>query len=683
MIKLNLQFRTLLTTACALFISATSFGQYCDPIYVTGTGDNDYINGVELEGISNVGSGVAITGTGYSDYTYLSTDLNEGMTYTMTLTNTPNWGESYSAWIDYDQSGSFDADENLGIISLLAGASGTLTFTTAADAMPGTTRMRVRCIYPTGAVSMDPCASATYGEAEDYTIDFGPASEFDLGVSAITAPVTGGGLAVESITVTVNNYGTSDASGFNVEYSVDGGATVSEAFPGTIAAGASASFTFATTYDFTEDGCYSITAATNWDSDLFEPNNDATSDVCNLCVAAGNVYYMLSNTTGGEPWFTTVNSTAMNTVFTAGGWSTQYYETVDVATAFSPSTAFIFMEGSDGHAIELENFLVANMAAIEAWVFAGGRLFLNAAPNEGDGMSFGFGGVSCNYTWFTATANAIDPGHPIFAGPYTPVVTTYTGTSFGHASISGGGAVGIMEDAAFPGTNVLSELPYGDGLVVFGGMTTNNYHSPLLEAANLRANILSYSSCGESVAVICEVPGGLFVDGITENDAVCHWNAIDGADQYRFVLQNTATGVIAKRKAVTNSYDLTDKLDPLTTYAFRVKTVCYDDLEDISAPSPWYYWTTLGRIGEVEGGVSLYPNPNSGAFTINIAGLENNAMTLFVSNSIGQVVYTKTIDINSNDYTEYISLDNVTPGMYQVTLSNEAQNLNYSIVVTE
>ncbi len=683
MIKFNFKMRSILTMACMLFISAASFGQYCTPEYITGTGDNDYINGVVLGAISNTETGGAITGTGYSDYTYLSTPLDEGTSYTMTLYNTPNWGESYTAWIDYDQNGSFDADEQLGITSLLAGATGSLTFTTAADALPGATTMRVRCIYPTGLATMDPCASATYGEAEDYTVDFGPASEFDLGVSAITSPVTGGGLGAESITVTVTNYGTSDASDFSVQYSVDGGAVVTEAYPGTLAAGTSASYTFAATYDFTADGCYMISSNTSWVSDGFAANDGEEATVCNLCVAAGNIYFMLSNTTGGEPWFNTTCSTAMTTVFTAGGYTTEYYETVDVATAFSPATAFIYMEGSDGHAIELENFLTANMAAIEAWVYAGGRLFINAAPNEGDGMSFGFGGVSCNYAWYTATANAIDVTHPVFNGPYTPVVTSYTGTSFGHASISGGGAVGIMEDAFAPGTNVLSELPYGAGLVVFGGMTTTNFHSPLAEAANLRANIISYASCGESVAVICETPTGLFVDGITDNDAVCHWNEVAGADQYRFVLQNTATGVIAKRKATTNSYSLTDKLTPLTTYAFRVKTVCYDDLADISAPSPWYYWTTLGRIGDVEGGISLYPNPNNGAFTVNIAGLENNAMTLTVMNSVGQVVYTKNIDINSNNYTEYISLDNVTAGMYQINLSNENQNLNYSIVVTE
>ena len=79
----------------------------------------------------------------------------------------------------------------------------------------------------------------------------------------------------------------------------------------------------------------------------------------------------------------------------------------------------------------------------------------------------------------------------------------------------------------------------------------------------------------------------------------------------------------------------------------------------------------------------MYPNPNNGAFTLNINGLENSALTLNIVNALGQVVYSQNLDINSAAYTQYISLDNVTPGMYQVNLSNEQQNINYSIVVTE
>jgi len=49
------------------------------------------------------------------------------------------------------------------------------------------------------------------------------------------------------------------------------------------------------------------------------------------------------------------------------------------------------MEGGDVDATEMETFLTSNMAAIQNWVSNGGSLFLNAAPNEDNGMDFGFG----------------------------------------------------------------------------------------------------------------------------------------------------------------------------------------------------------------------------------------------------------------------------------------------------
>lgn len=180
----------------------------------------------------------------------------------------------------------------------------------------------------------------------------------------------------------------------------------------------------------------------------------------------------------------------------------------------------------------------------------------------------------------------------------------------------------------------------------------------------------------------CPLVSDLYVDGITTDDAMLHWTGIDGADQYRLILWNTATGLINKKGVNSTSYALVDNLTPLTTYAFRIKTVCYDE-GLISSPTEWIYWTTLGRIGEEEVGVSLFPNPNNGTFTINVSGYENNAFTLNVVNAIGQVVYAQPVDINSNEFTETISLENVTPGMYQVNLSNASHNINYSIIITE
>lgn len=503
----------------------------------------------------------------------------------------------------------------------------------------------------------------------------------NVSITDITAPVSGVGLtATESVTVTVFNGGTSDQTDIPVNFTVDGGAVISEIVPGTLAAGASTSYTFAATIDMSAIGCREIDAYTSLIGDEVPGDDHTVETVCNF--DEGSIaYYIYSNTTGGEPWFTTNNTTAMNAAFGPEDitWFRDYYETLDVATVFGPATCFVFLEGSDAHANELETFLTANIGTIEAWVNDGGHLLLNAAPNEGDGMSFGFDGTNLVYDGGSGSVTAADPGHPIFNGPFLPCGTDFTGTNFSHAQVTGTDITPLIYET---GTTdiTLGEKAWGSGRVLFGGMTTDNFHDPDPNAANLRANIFSYMGC--TAVAVCEIPGGLFADGITDNDAVLHWNDVDGADQYRVTLQNTFTGLIKTRGFYTNSVELVDKLTPLTTYAFRVKTVCYDDLGVISAPSPWYYFTTLGRIGEnANGSVVLYPNPNNGSFNIQLNGLTENTFDVSVYSAIGSLVYNTTVHVTSDAQTQNIALDNAPAGMYQVIISNAENTLKYPVVI--
>jgi len=209
-------------------------------------------------------------------------------------------------------------------------------------------------------------------------------------------------------------------------------------------------------------------------------------------LAAATPVYLRS--TVGAPWGVSTNEAAMDTVFGIGMWSDFRYETVNTASLFSASTTFLFMEGGDNNANELEAFLGANALAISDWVNAGGRLFVNAAPNEGDGMSFGFG-VSLNYPDFngSTTASAVDPAHPIIDGPFGTTGTAWTGNHFSHASLTGP-LTSVLIDGS--GSTVFGELTVGSGLVLFGGMTTTNWQLPNPEAVNLRENMLWYGADG-------------------------------------------------------------------------------------------------------------------------------------------------------------------------------------------
>ncbi|MBK7109299.1 MAG: hypothetical protein IPH61_09285 [Bacteroidetes bacterium] len=786
-----------------LLFSWQAQAQYCDPIYSTGTGSDDYIDGVILEDIENTSSGYSTSGIiGYSDYTDLSTVLNAGLEYTLELFNCPSWGETYTAWIDYNQDEVFDADEVLGTLGLSAGTSGTITFTVPVTALPSETRMRVRCVYPSGLTTLDPCNSQTFGEVEDYTIIFpaagpydlaltdiidlasgcglgsnsvtveifnvgtdvandfsisyqitdpvlglltavtedysgadigsfdvieytfstpadfsnygdylieawitwdldefdlndandlaitsipiittfpyienfeagsggwmsggilnswelgypdgpvisgpppstpssenswatslydyynpyedsyvlGPCFDFstleqpyvkfdiwwatyefwdgarleysldagaswqalgdigtgdnwytpggcysfgydpvtflyfpawegssagwktakheldilagepqvqlrmhfksyaftgydgiafdnffvgdpypdDIGVTSLVAPSSAPTLgATEAVTVTIENFGLNSESGFPVSYQMDGGTIHTETFVGSIASGAEANFTFTSTEDLTADGDYTFLAWTELDVDGYLGNDTLLKVVSNLLPITGtDAYYIYSNVYGGaEPWYTTTNSEAMNAVYGVGEWTQSFFETIDVASTFGTATCFVWLEGSDAMADELENFLNTNAEVIQNWVASGGHLFLNSAPNEGDGMSFLFDGVNLDYAWFTSTASEGDPTHPIFDGPFTPVGDSWTGGSFGHAAISGGDTYAVIVDQFTPERVVLAEKNWGAGVVMFGGMTPSYFHTPLTEATNLRWNIISY-----------------------------------------------------------------------------------------------------------------------------------------------------------------------------------------------
>lgn len=100
----------------------------------------------------------------------------------------------------------------------------------------------------------------------------------DVGVTAITSPNSGAFLTNETITITVENFGTSSQSNIPVQYTINGGAPVNEIMAGPLAPGANASYSFTTQGNFTALGNYSIIARTNLSGDAV-PANDAIEKI--------------------------------------------------------------------------------------------------------------------------------------------------------------------------------------------------------------------------------------------------------------------------------------------------------------------------------------------------------------------------------------------------------------------
>ena len=139
--------------------------------YCTSQGDSvadEKIGRVVFGSINNTTTG----GTGYENYTSISTNVTRGAAYTITIT--PSWTstvytEGYSVWIDYNQDGDFtDSGEQVftKASSTATPASGSITIPSTATL--GSTRMRVSMKYSGVPTS---CEAFSYGQVEDYTIN--------------------------------------------------------------------------------------------------------------------------------------------------------------------------------------------------------------------------------------------------------------------------------------------------------------------------------------------------------------------------------------------------------------------------------------------------------------------------------------------------------------------------------
>ncbi|RZJ73798.1 reprolysin-like metallopeptidase [Flavobacterium sp.] len=129
---------------------------------------DELIGRVQFGTINNASTG----GTGYTNFTSVSTNVTRGSSYTISVT--PTWtgtkyNEAYAVFIDWNQDGDFsDSGETAWTrsASQTTPVSGTITIPSTATL--GATRMRVSMKYnaiPTA------CETFSYGQVEDYTVN--------------------------------------------------------------------------------------------------------------------------------------------------------------------------------------------------------------------------------------------------------------------------------------------------------------------------------------------------------------------------------------------------------------------------------------------------------------------------------------------------------------------------------
>jgi len=186
-------------------------------------------------------------------------------------------------------------------------------------------------------------------------------------------------------------------------------------------------------------------------------------------------------TGSGDPWGMNGGDQAMDIAFGAGNWDKVNGFDVSKLTA---GYSFIYLDGGDGTSTEFNNFMTANLAAVESYVTGGGHIMLNAARWDQPDLNLGFGTtLNSGYAGFAAlTADGLAAGLDADGAG-----NGWSGDSFSHDTVGGVTTCYVVGD---------SGCAFGSkGNLFVGGQTDPGFQSN--GAYQLRANELKLAANGE------------------------------------------------------------------------------------------------------------------------------------------------------------------------------------------
>lgn len=81
------------------------------------------------------------------------------------------------------------------------------------------------------------------------------------------------------------------------------------------------------------------------------------------------------------------------------------------------------------------------------------------------------------------------------------------------------------------------------------------------------------------------------------------------------------------------------------------------------------------------GQFNLFPNPNTGTFSLEVRNAESKNAVMTVTNVQGQVVYTENLDFTSGSLSKNVDLGALANGLYIVNIASEGKVSNHKLVI--
>jgi hypothetical protein len=194
----------------------------------------------------------------------------------------------------------------------------------------------------------------------------------------------------------------------------------------------------------------------------------------------------------GEPFNDFSNVDAMNAAFGSGGAAGSGWDQLRYGDAFD-GYGMLYIDGGSTTAADMVTFLDSSRSALEAFVFGGGRLFINAATENLATIDLVFGATlnEQDIDHRGLRGSAVDGSNQLFSG----AGTAWDGFFFSHDDIGlAPGYSSLIVDEI--GRTVLAGGFFGTGYAMLGGQTNTAFHDPsnlaVSDPFQLRVNELLY-----------------------------------------------------------------------------------------------------------------------------------------------------------------------------------------------
>ena len=175
----------------------------------------------------------------------------------------------------------------------------------------------------------------------------------------------------------------------------------------------------------------------------------------------------------------------------------------------------------------------------------------------------------------------------------------------------------------------------------------------------------------------CEKPATINFTNIAQTTTTVNWTGNTCALKYR--LQYRKQGVTAWTTATITAPTATKNLTALlsnSTYEIRMRSDCNATGSVNSGWTTTQTFTTALRLEDVAVNasgfeLSIFPNPTEGKFVLNINSVVDGNGEIRISNILGQEIMNATIELKNRANNFNYSLENVSSGIYFVSLKTD------------